>query len=145
MTRGVRVSAGWRDPAAGATPHGGSGDTIGGPTDRSPPHPRGRAPPLLAGAAGPPRGGCRGGGPGAGLRDGLRPRRLEVANPSPQRERVVLTQTFDVTRLETGELDARNDTADLVQLTVGEDIPVDEAAPHEPRSGTRQRRSRDAV
>src|SRR5207244_5291713 len=39
----------------------------------------------------------------------------------------------------------RHDTADLVQLAVGEDVPIDEAAPHEPRSGTRQRRSGDAV
>ena len=57
----------------------------------------------------------------------------------------MLTQTFDVARLETGELDARDDTADLVQLAVGEDVPVDEAAPHEARPGTRQRRAGDAV
>ena len=63
----------------------------------------------------------------------LVPVRLEVRDPVPQRQRVVLAQALDVARLEAGALHARHDRADLVQLAVGEHVAVDEAAVRERR------------
>src|SRR5262249_56359987 len=88
---------------------------------------------------GPAGGGRWGGGGGeAGV-----PVRLEVRHPRPQRERVVLAQRLYVARLEAGALDRRDHAADLVELAVGEDVPVDEATAREPRPPLR-RRSRHA-
>ena len=45
-----------------------------------------------------------------------------------QRERVVLAEALDMADLEALLLHRRDDGADLVQLAVREDVPVDEAS-----------------
>jgi len=55
----------------------------------------------------------------------------------------VLAQALDVTGLETRALDRRDHRSDLVQLAVGEHVPVDEAPPGE--AGAPARRSADPV
>ncbi len=94
----------------------------------------------------------RGGGhvqppyPGPGLTDlghGIGPVRLKVSHPGAQGRTIVFTQILAVPELETSRLHDTDEHADLVQFTVGEDIPRDEVTPgrqrqrSEPRTVTR--------
>ena len=60
--------------------------------------------------------------------DRLVPARLEVGDPGPQGERVVLAERLDVAHLEPGRLHRRHRLAHLHELAVGEDVPADEGA-----------------
>src|SRR5918994_2379810 len=75
--------------------------------------------------------------------DSLVPASLEVPDPGPQRESVVLAQILDVAHLEASLLDGRDDCADLVQLAIGEDVAVDETSP--PKGSPLPRGPGDAV
>src|SRR5581483_10746888 len=68
-------------------------------------------------------------------RNRLVPCPLEVGDPAPQGLRVVLTERLDMADLEAGLLHDRHHPADLVELAVGEHVPLDEPRPREPRSG----------
>ena len=56
----------------------------------------------------------------------LVPRVFQILNPPTEREWVVLAQALEMTNLEAGRLDAGDDSADLLQLAVGEDVAVHE-------------------
>src|SRR5207253_6389026 len=78
-------------------------------------------------------------GPGqAHVGDGRVPVGLEVGDPLPQGEGVVLAQALEVPDLEARVLDGVDDRAYLVQLAVGKDVAVDEAGPRETRAVTRR-------
>jgi hypothetical protein len=64
-------------------------------------------------------------GPDVG--DRLRPVLVEVRQPAPQREDVVLAQRLDVARLEPGALQRGHDVRKRRELAVGKDEAVDEA------------------
>ena len=62
-----------------------------------------------------------------GLGDGLVPVVLEVLAPVLEGQRIVLAQVLGVADLEPGVLHCCHDGADLLQLTVGKDVALQEA------------------
>ena len=72
---------------------------------------------------------------GAGQGDRLVPARLEVGDPGPQRQGVVLAQGLDVADLEAGLLERADHGRQRLELAVGEDVALDERASVDGSSG----------